>query len=143
MRYVQIRYADEGIVFPGNETLTVRDSEFFAVGTPVNASSNAGPATVNLNNLLIVQGTNGPVLADDGTNALNVTANNVTMAHLTGDGFSNTQPCRVIANVTDSLFVDIQGTSVFAGTAPNVENYQRLLSDTGYGQWREQCGIAG
>lgn len=128
VRYVQIRYANDGIVFPGNETLNVRDSEFLAVGTPVDASSNAGPATVNLNNLLIVQGTNGPVLADDGTNALTVNASNITMAHLTGDGFGNlTTAAGSSLNVTDSLFVDIQGTSVFANTAPTAENYNAFF----------------
>jgi PKD repeat protein len=135
-RFVQIRYADEGVVFTGNETLTVRDSEFFAVGTPVNASSSSGPATVNLNNLLIANGTNGPALADDGTNALTVNANNITLTNLTGDGFSNTITAAGSSlNITDSLFVDIQGASMFAGTAPTTENYNAFFhtADTGNG----------
>ncbi len=136
VRYVQIRFADEGIVFAGNETLTVRDSEFFAVGTPVNASSSAGPATMNLNNLLVANGTNGPVLTDDGTNALTVSANNVTLTNLTGDGFNNTAAAAGSSlNVTDSLFVDIQGASVFAGAGITTENHNAFFQtpDTGSG----------
>ena len=128
VRFVEIRYADEGIAFAGNGTLTVRDSEFFAVGTPINASSSAGPATVNLNNLLIANGANGPVLADDGTNALTVNANNITLTNLTGDGFSNNATAAGSSlSVTDCLFVNIQGTSVFSGTAPTTENYNAFF----------------
>jgi len=127
VRFIQIRYADDGIIFSGNETLTVRDSEFLAVGTPIDASSSTGPATVNLNNLLIVQGSNGPILSDDGTNTITVTANNITMAHMTGDGFSNTTTATGSSlSVTDSLFVDIQGAFVFAGTAP-VESFNAFF----------------
>ena len=128
VRFVQIRYADDGIIFPGNETLAVRDSEFLAVGTPVDASSSTGPATVDLKNLLIAQGTNGPALTDDGTNPLTVTASNLTMAHLTGNGFSNTTTAAGSSlSVTDSLFVDIQGTSIFSGTTPNTENFNAFF----------------
>ncbi|MDH5763350.1 MAG: hypothetical protein OEZ51_10230, partial [Nitrospinota bacterium] len=143
VRFIEVRYAANAILFSGNGTLSVKDSEFLATGTPVNASSSSGPATVNLVNLLIVQGTNGPVLADNGTNALTVNANNLTLAHLSGVGFNNTMTAAGSAlNVADSLFVDVQGASVFAGTAPATENYNAFYQTPDNGTGANNVALA-
>ena len=89
---------------------------------------------MNLNNILIVHSTDGLALSDDGANALNVSANNLTVAHLTGVGVNSTTTATgSTLSVTDSLFVDIQGLSVFAGTAPTTENYNAFYQTPGTG----------
>jgi RHS repeat-associated protein len=128
VRFVQVRYADVGIQFQGGGAFTLRDSEFFAVNTPLNALPNTSASSVTLNNVLVAFGTNGPTIVDDGINPLTVTANNLTFYSLSGYGFDTTlTSVGSTFSVVDSVFVDIQGTDVFKGSAPGVENFNAFF----------------
>ncbi len=128
IRFVQVRYAGTGIAFSGSGTFSLRDSEFFATGTPVSLSQDTDVATLELKNLLVAFGANGPVVADDGVHTLAITSNNLTFYSFSGSGFNTTlNTTGSTFSVTDSLFLDIQGASVFAGTAPDVEDFNAFF----------------
>lgn len=136
VQYVQIRYADTGISFHGNGAFSLKDSEFFAVGTPMSLLADTSPATLDLNNLLVAFGNNGPSVTDDGTNAVSITANNLTLYSLSDFAFDTTLTSTGSTfSITDSLFLDIQGASVFSGTSPNTEDFNafHLTSQNGTG----------
>jgi hypothetical protein len=65
-RFVQIRHADVGIQFQGSGAFALRDSEFFAVGTPLKVVPDTSASSVTLNNLLVAFSNNGPTIVDDG-----------------------------------------------------------------------------
>jgi hypothetical protein len=127
-RFVQIRHADVGIQFQGGGDFILRDSEFFAVGKPLNALSNTSAASLTMNNVLVAFSDNGPTIMDDGINPLTVTANNLTFYTLSGNGFDTTfTSAGSTFSVTDSVFVDIQGADVFKGSAPGVEDFNAFF----------------
>ena len=127
-RFVQIRHADVGIQFQGGGAFTLRDSEFFAVGTPLNALPDTSASSVTLNNVLVAFSNNGPAIVDDGINPLTVSANNLTFYTLSGTGFDTTlTSVGSTFSVTDSVFVDIQGTDVFKGSVPGVEDFNAFF----------------
>ncbi len=127
-RFVQIRHADVGIQFQGGGAFTLRDSEFFAVGSPLNAVPNTSASSVTLNNVLVAFSNDGPIIVDDGINPLIVTANNLTFYTLSGNGFDTIlTSAGSTFSVTDSVFVDIEGTDVFKGSVPGVEDFNAFF----------------
>lgn len=129
VRFAQFRYASSAIDFRGQGPLSLRDSAFFAVGAPLLAVADTGPMTVDLQNLLVVYSTQGPIFIDNGNRALSVTASNLTVSQLTGPAFD----ARLTASgsslkVTDSLFANVRGTKVFSGTQPRTEDYNAFYS---------------